>query len=376
MNILIAISVIGKVKRGGESTTIGLTHYLQQHAEVTVVSGGAFPAAHNIDIGFPPIPAYERLYTHLPAWAKRLIRRLHQDPLSVQNHSFCRRLRPIIARTNPDLIIFRSVGPWGAKAGRRIRTEQGIPFVTIEGGWQKGEREVARYHPNLHIAVNLDVEAYLQAQLPDVPITCLPNGICLSDYPQAGPVAKLDLPRPIILGCGMLGDVKRFDLTIEAVSRLAQGSLILLGKGDQEAYLTRLGHEKLGDRFIIKSVPYEEIASYYRAADVITVPSTGESFGMVYLEAMACNKPVIATRDRNREMIIGPAGKLLDPSDITAYAQALKQVSETNYGSQPREQAELFDWAQVGPRYLEAFEKVLARKNETRTYPIHRHMGN
>ncbi|NCC52210.1 MAG: glycosyltransferase, partial [Spartobacteria bacterium] len=221
-----------------------------------------------------------------------------------------------------------------------------------------------------------DVEAYLNAQLPEAPITCLPNGITIDDYPQQGPVAPLDLPRPVFLGCGMLGDVKRFDLTIEAVAQLGQGSLLLLGKGDQEKRLAALGRQKLGPRFAITSVPYEAMPSYYRAADVVTVPSTGESFGMVYLEAMACGKPVVATHDRNRERIIGDAGELLDPADIPAYAQALKRAAETTYPTSPRAQAETFDWQHIGPGYLEALEKVVATKATRTTFPIRRHMGD
>jgi glycosyltransferase involved in cell wall biosynthesis len=379
MRVLLVISVVGKVKRGGESTTMGLVSFLSHHADVHVFSGGPFAHDETTDLAFPDLPRYASIYNRLPSFLKhRIVRRLHLDPLSVRNFFFCLR---VIARfrKNPsyfDLVIFRSVGPWGAKTGRYLRKKYGIPFVTIEGGWKTGEREVARYSPNLHISVNLDVADYLKKQLPDVKIAYIPNGISVRDFDQKGKKAKVDLPRPLFLGCGALDDFKRFHLTIKAVHSLGKGSLLLLGKGPEETSLQRFGERKLKNRFLLTSVPYDEMPCFYRAADLVTVPSSGESFGMVYLEAMACNKPIVATNDRNREFIIGECGLLVDPEDIDAYAEALDRTYKIDYAEKPRHQAERFEWEVIGPEYLKAFEQVIKdSKDSSRHYPIYRRMG-
>lgn len=373
MRIAFLISVIGKVKRGGEATSIGLVEFLQEHAEVNVLAGGDFPVANCTNLGFPELPVFQSLYAKLPAFLqKRFFYRLHLDPLQTKNRRFARRAIPLVEEMKPDLVVLRSLGPNGMKAFRAFRERTGIPVVTIEGGWNFGEREVARYHPNLHIPVNLDVEAFLNDQLPEVSIKCLPNATRIRDYDPNGEKAEVDLPRPLILGCGYLGDVKRFDLTIKAVQKLGKGSLLLLGYGDQKEHLEQLGKSLLGDRFRIGRVPFEEMADYYRSADVVTVPSSGESFGMVYIESMACNTPVVATRDRNREMIVEKGGVLVDPTNIEEYTKALAYCLEHPFGNEPREQAELFDWARVGPRYLRAFEEVAAGKHGKDRYPIYR----
>jgi glycosyltransferase involved in cell wall biosynthesis len=378
MRIVLLISVVGKVKRGGESTTLGLVSYLDERCDLKVISGGDFNYKKTINVGFPEILSYESFYNKLPNIVKnRLLRRLHYDPLSVRNIIFCKRALYFIRSIAPDLIVFRSVGPWGAKLGRLIRRKSKIPFVTIEGGWMKGERETARFNPNLHISVNPDVADYLRKQLPVVNIVHLPNGLSLDDFRPDGAAAQSDLPGPLILGCGMLGDVKRFDLTIHAVHRLGGASLLLLGQGDQEETLSKMGKKLLKERFCIKAVPYEKMAAYYRSAKVVTVPSSGESFGMVYLEAMACNTPVVATRDRNREIIIGDGGKLIDPQDIEAYAGALKYCLDTGFAEKPRKQAEKFDWCTIGPRYLAEFKNVVEEAKTMRraSFPVFRRMG-
>jgi glycosyltransferase involved in cell wall biosynthesis len=376
--IALIISVVGSVKRGGESTTSGLVSFLDRHTDIHVYSGGTFSYEKATNIGFPEAPFYSSFYHRMPLRVqRRLLRRLHLDPLSIRNFFFCRRVLKHLRDDLPDVAVFRSVGPWGAKAGRVLRARHGVPFVTIEGGWKKGERETARYNPNLHIAVNVEVTDYLLEQLPEVSIECIPNGISLKDFDPDGEPAHVDLPRPLVLGCGFLGEVKRFHLTVDAVHLIEGASLLILGQGELEEELRRLGGQKLGERFRIAAVPHDEMAGFYRAADVVTVPSGYESFGMVYLEAMACNRPVVATRDRNREAVIGDGGELVDPTDIRAYAAALRRCIKTDYGDRPRRRAEEFDWEKIGPRYLEAFETVVSSwKESTKSQPVFRRLGD
>jgi glycosyltransferase involved in cell wall biosynthesis len=380
MRILCIMSVVGKVKRGGESTTMGLLSFLSRHAEVNVFSGGPFAHDKVTDLTFPGLPRYTYIYDHLPSLLKyQILRRLHLDPLSVRNFFFCKRVLTRF-RESPskfDLVIFRSVGPWGAKTGRYLRNKYGIPFVTIEGGWKTGERETARYSPNLHISVNVDVAEYLKQQLPKVKIAYLPNGISVQSFDPNGRKAEVELPRPLFLGAGALDSFKRFHLAIEAVRSLGRGSLLLLGKGTEEASLRSIGQKQLINRFHIDSVPYDEMPNFYRAANLVTLPSENESFGMVYLEAMACNTPVVGTQDRNREIVIGDGGRLVVPLNIKAYAAALEECLNTDFGNRPREQAEKFDWEVVGPKYLKAFEQVItdSERSSSRHYRIYRRMG-
>ncbi|MGI8895315.1 MAG: glycosyltransferase family 4 protein [Casimicrobiaceae bacterium] len=71
---------------------------------------------------------------------------------------------------------------------------------------------------------------------------------------------------------------------------------ILVGGGDDEPRVKRLALDiGVADRVTFAGfVSDEDLAEHYRLADVFAMPSTGEGFGIVYLEAMACGTPVLA----------------------------------------------------------------------------------
>jgi phosphatidyl-myo-inositol dimannoside synthase len=96
------------------------------------------------------------------------------------------------------------------------------------------------------------------------------------------------------------GDIyKGVDVTIRALPKILQTfpdvKYLVIGRGDDrprlEALATELG---VSDRVIFTGfVPTAELPAYYRVADAYIMPSQ-EGFGIVYLEAMACGKPVLA----------------------------------------------------------------------------------
>lgn len=75
----------------------------------------------------------------------------------------------------------------------------------------------------------------------------------------------------------------------------------------------------------------------YRAADVFAMPGHGEGFGIVYLEAMACGIPVIAsTMDGSREAVRdGLLGLMVNPSDATALRAAVRNALSRPKGVVP-----------------------------------------
>ena len=81
---------------------------------------------------------------------------------------------------------------------------------------------------------------------------------------------------------------------------------------------------------------------------------------MVYLEAMACGLPVVATDDDLRREIVGDAGILVDPTIVEDYTKALEECAGEDWGNKPRIQAEKFGWDKVSRMYEDLFLKLAA----------------
>jgi glycosyltransferase involved in cell wall biosynthesis len=102
---------------------------------------------------------------------------------------------------------------------------------------------------------------------------------------------------------------------------------IIAGTGDDRARVEAIARERGVGHAVVFSgfVPDEELADYYRLADVFAMPSTGEGFGIVFLEAMACGTPVLAGHvDGSVDALDrGRLGLLVDPHDVGAIANGL-----------------------------------------------------
>lgn len=187
----------------------------------------------------------------------------------------------------------------------------------------------------------------------------IPNGVDLDKFSPNGEKIKIQLDSPIILSVGALQWYKHHELTIEAVAKMNKGSLVIIGNGPKKEELEKLGKELLGDRFSILNVDYDNIAKYYRSADIFTLPSWGrEAFGIVYIEALASGLPVVAPDDATRREIIGDAGIFTDVWDLDKYAKAIEEALKTNWGDKLRKQAEKFSWEKVAHEYENLFEDL------------------
>lgn len=187
----------------------------------------------------------------------------------------------------------------------------------------------------------------------------IPNGVDLEKFKPIDKKINVDLPKPVILSVGALEWYKHHERTIEALSKLDRGSLLILGSGSELKQLNDLASKKLPGRFKITSVRFEEIPAYYRSCNLFVLPSWDrESFGIVYLEAMASGLPVVAPDDPPRREIVADAGILIDVTDKVKYATAIQQALDKNWGTIARTQAEKFSWQRVAQEYKKLIEEI------------------
>jgi glycosyltransferase involved in cell wall biosynthesis len=102
---------------------------------------------------------------------------------------------------------------------------------------------------------------------------------------------------------------------------------IVVGAGDDRARLKALARAVGIEQAVTFGgfVPDDELADHYRLADVFAMPSTGEGFGIVFLEAMACGTPVLGGNcDGSVDALDGGRlGRLVDPNDTSAIASGI-----------------------------------------------------
>lgn len=144
---------------------------------------------------------------------------------------------------------------------------------------------------------------------------------------------------PIVLYVGRLERRKGVETLVEAFGRVReahpQAVLVMAGfstdtgpngkglLGVLQARLAELG--AAGHVHFMGHVPYDMLPRYYAGCDLFVAPSRYEPFGMIYLEAMACGKAVVATGVGGVPEIIqhGRTGYLVPPDDVGALARAL-----------------------------------------------------
>jgi len=113
---------------------------------------------------------------------------------------------------------------------------------------------------------------------------------------------------------------KGFDEVLEVLPDLAADVSYLVAGGGNDVPRLQRKAATLGvaDRVVFTGLfPEHEKTDLYNLADVYVMPSRGEGFGFVFLEALACGVPVIASRlDGGREAVRdGALGRLVDPTN-------------------------------------------------------------
>jgi glycosyltransferase involved in cell wall biosynthesis len=182
--------------------------------------------------------------------------------------------------------------------------------------------------------------------------------------------ASLNLPndRPVVLSVGWVArQHKRMDYLISEVAHMPEPRpfLQLLGAIDENsAEIISLGYRLLGEEnFNAVSVPYEQVANYYRAADVFALASLKEGFGRVYLEAMMHGLPVMGHRHPVIEYVIGEQGVIADLKQPQSLARALQSVLSEGQDEEAMQRRwesirDRFSWNALAPAYEEMFRKV------------------
>lgn len=151
--------------------------------------------------------------------------------------------------------------------------------------------------------------------------------------PAASPPAEFPMGRVILTVGRWLANerYKGMDTLIKTLPRLLLRypdlQLVLVGSGDDREWLENIAHISGVQRHVqfLSGINYAELSACYAASELFALPSRGEGFGFVYLEAMAQGKPVIGGAHGGAPEVIqdGVTGYLVPHGDLEQLATAI-----------------------------------------------------
>jgi len=199
-------------------------------------------------------------------------------------------------------------------------------------------------------------------------IEVLRNGVDLQQFRPIDREAerrKLGLTRTTLLSVGHLVPRKAHDLVIQALRRLPDMDVIIIGEGPERAALEAQAQEAgVADRVRFAGVlAQEDLRHHYGAADALVLASSREGWANVLLESMACGTPVVASSiGGTPEVVAAPeAGVLMAARTPEALADAVRRLF-AHYPDRgaTRRYAEQFSWDATTAGQLELFGRILS----------------
>ena len=135
----------------------------------------------------------------------------------------------------------------------------------------------------------------------------------------------------ILLSVSRLISTKGIDLNLHAlkelVTRFNNIIYLIIGEGPFKQYLNKLAIDLGVEKYVIflGQLPHKKVMEYMSICEIFTMPSWQETFGLVYVEAMAHGKPIIGCQGQGVDGIVmdGKTGLLVKPKDVDSLIEAL-----------------------------------------------------
>ena len=194
------------------------------------------------------------------------------------------------------------------------------------------------------------------------------------DVPPTAWAAPARLPLPedarLLVAVCRLDRQKGLDVAVRALAQVRERHpmtvLAVLGEGPEREALAALAHELgIGGALLLPG-RVGDVAAVLRAAEVVVHPARWEGFGLALLEAMLCERPVVASRVSSIPEIVtdGETGLLVPPDDATALAAAVGRLLDdpalaSRLGASGAERARAeFSVARMAERTLAVYHSV------------------
>jgi D-inositol-3-phosphate glycosyltransferase len=183
---------------------------------------------------------------------------------------------------------------------------------------------------------------------------------------------------PVLLFVGRIQPLKGLDVAVRALAALdrPEARLVVVGgasgaegAGEVERIDKLVAELGVADQLrTVEPVPHHLLSTYYRAADVVLVPSRSESFGLVALEAAACGTPVVAAAVGGLRTLVehGRTGFLVERRDPDVFASYAEQILDApalalELSQRAARRARDYTWSTAAGRLRRVYGDITAR---------------
>jgi glycosyltransferase involved in cell wall biosynthesis len=354
---------LGYIERGNE---VAFTEYIKRFAQKDDLEIFVFGAGKNFRV---KNATYFRTLCPMRHWFKYYpkIKRLHLT----HNHDyelmfFSVLLIPKLLKQDLDVILFSSF-PFTLlpiKLYKKFKNKK-VKIVFNPGG---GSAFVySRFFSADAITATDPTSQQLYSK--KFKTLCIPAGVDSEIFRPQKVFSREELNLPqnkfIILSASALDPIKRIDFLIKAASKVKDAFLLVAGSGVQGEYLKKLGKNLMGENILfVGSVDQVMLSKYYSISDVFCLPSKIEPFGLVLVEAMACQTPVVTNNTEIQKWIVNGGGSCIDVGDINGLVKALEKYKNKELaketGIEGRQNVlERFTWDIAAEKYYQLFKKLV-----------------
>lgn len=351
MRLLFALPGFHRFDRGAEVALLAVADYCARAGDTVTVMGSGYERSA-MPYRFCHVPAINReRFEHMPTMP------VLRGDTAYEEASFApglaRRFRPgdfdaTITCAYPFTNWVLRRPSFGNKRPVHI-------FVTQNGDWPAITRssEYRFFGCDGLVCTNPD---YYERNKTRWNAALIPNGVDLARF-SPGPAARdyFGLPQngSIVLMVSALIESKRVADGIRAVATVPGAHLVVAGDGALRSETDALAATLLPGRFSRLTVTAPDMPALYRSADAFLHMSLLESFGNVFIEAMACGLPVIGHDTKRLRWIVGDSEPLVDTESLPAVSRAIADVLAMR-NERPKThdaRAERFGWDRVGSDY-------------------------
>lgn len=346
LRYLFALPGFHREERGAEVALLAVASELAEMGNaVTVIGAG------------PPRPGTAYAYRQARAINRRKLERLPRIPpfrseTAWEDATFAWSLARAYDPRDFDISVTCNFPftHWALRRGGGRRPKH--LFVTQNGDWpaRSDKAEFRFFDCDGLVCTNPDYEADNRDRWRTA---LIPNGIDPARFAEVeGDRASLGLPagKPVVLMVSAFIETKRVLDGMRAVAQLPDAHFAVAGDGPLRSDVEALAGEILPGRFTRLELPAARMPVLYRSADAFLHMSLTESFGNVYVEAMASGLPIVAHDSPRLRWIVGARDTLCDTTDHAATVAALtRALSQGRGAADPR--AEQFTWSAIARQY-------------------------